>query len=175
MTAAFVARALAPGKRGTQPQRKKRRRAKRSRKELREFLFVEQQGICYLRISASCEVRGGEMHLGGGTRGGFATLEHVIPRSRKAKGERSLLLLACSKCNQEKGSKLPLMHEIELAERLYRKFNSNVTDEDRAAEKHRQFDCAMRRAAIPIPGATARERYRAVRSLHGAASNALGR
>lgn len=37
----------------------------------------------------------------------FATVDHVIPRARGGSGKRDNLVLACLKCNQEKGDNLP--------------------------------------------------------------------
>lgn len=91
----------------------------------RAFLFQRQNSRCYLRTTQACQQRDGVMRFDGKRKGNYASKEHVIPRSKKAKGERALLLLACCNCNNRKGAEDPDPEHLDLARRLDAEYRSH--------------------------------------------------
>src|ERR1700719_1561322 len=69
-------------------------------KALRHELFEKHGGKCYF-----CG-RDTKPSLGWSYRPEFATVEHLIPRSKGGAGPENLVL-ACFGCNQKKGSMMP--------------------------------------------------------------------
>jgi len=64
------------------------------------------------------------------------TIDHVIPRSKGGMHSWENVVLACSKCNQKKGCKLPSEFHMKLARNphtplLYEIINHNITPNDR--------------------------------------------
>lgn len=86
----------------------------------RRWLFEQQRGFCYLMVHQHCKDRGGAMVLKNrNSKGPFATVEHVIAKSRKVKGEPHYVLLACFDCNGKKSDADPTAQTLALAMRLH--------------------------------------------------------
>lgn len=79
------------------PMRKSRKR----RDTLRQQLFVEQAGLCWICGLAMTLERA----PGGGAGRKFATFDHVTPASHGGTGHRYNLKLAHRHCNMERGHK----------------------------------------------------------------------
>lgn len=108
---------------------------------LSTFLYERQQGRCYLMTSGSCRALDGYLHpdqLGKGAKHERGwTWEHVIPKFVQTRigGGASLKLLACERCNMDKGSKLPTEKHIALALALYADYSA-LPHRDRGGADH---------------------------------------
>lgn len=76
-------------------------------------IAVAQEWLCYY---CRCQLAGGTTFKPGQRTlaRNSPTLEHIIPRSRKAKGEQAKLAVSCHSCNNDKGD----MSEAEFLVRL---------------------------------------------------------
>lgn len=86
----------------------------------RDWLFKRQHGRCYLCHGVM--LRPAELKPTEKLPDDVATRDHVLPRSAKAKGEPSLILLACRRCNTEKGATAPTLTQVEFAQLVHREW-----------------------------------------------------
>lgn len=126
-------------------------------------LWSAQDGRCYLRITEACRALDGALHelqLGKGSDHRGWTWEHVIPRvkakkllTRGATISASLKLLACEKCNQAKGAKLPEDTHIDLALKIYASLGLTNPSGDVAelVRRYRAWRNGEHTIAPPVP------------------------
>lgn len=140
----------------------------------REWLFRRQHGRCYLCAGPMQPPQPQRAHQP--IPDDVATIDHVIPKSAKAKGEPSLTLLACRRCNAEKGSRSPTLAQVEYAQAIAAEW-LELTRDQRAAEKEdRRKQRAHRVAqALHDENAKAAKRMRRRRKRQRHASNVAAR
>lgn len=108
----------------------------------RRWYFNEQKGICHLRITQQCKARGGAMEYNkpkgcSHTPKAFATWDHTFPRQHRKPGEGRLVMLACYKCNNKRGSAPPTADVIARATELRERWAQFYAEQQAKIEARR--------------------------------------
>lgn len=104
----------------------------------KRWLFERQGGVCYLMTHIQCKARNGKMRLSGRQKRDWASIEHVIARMHKRRGDPHYILLACCDCNGMKGASEPTDAALDLAIRLHHEWiaHAAAVSLERNAPKH---------------------------------------
>lgn len=108
----------------------------------RDWLFRRQHGRCYLCHGHMRPPEPQRAHEP--IADDVATRDHVLPRSAKAKGEPSLILLACRRCNTEKGATAPTLTQVEFAQQVNREWIEAKREADALEREAKAKDRAHR-------------------------------
>lgn len=108
----------------------------------RDWLFDRQRGRCYL--CSGVMLRPAPLHGKAPIPDDVATRDHVLPRSAKAKGEPALILLACRRCNVEKGAAAPTLTQVEFAQQVHREWIEAKRETDALEREAKAKDRAHR-------------------------------
>lgn len=124
-----------------------------SQLERREWLFRRQHGRCYL--CSGLMLRPVALAPTESIPDDMATRDHVLPRSAKAKGEPALILLACRRCNLEKGATAPTLTQVVFAQRVHVEW-IEAKREDEAVEREAKAKARAHRVRQAVFDETAK-------------------